>query len=144
MRTLSCRISDSPKVATIESAGTLWIGWMMARWIKAPRMKPSQKFPVDCSVAHASTVPTMKKSPCARLMMSSRPKMIASPSAISAMIKPQIRPLVASRNSLSIAAVLSGGGGLECDHVAVDAQLLVGEPECEPDQLRQVQHRHVE
>src|SRR5262249_33285932 len=110
MRTLSCRISDRPNVATIDSAATLWMGWMTSRWISAPRMKPikgakmkaSQKFPVDCSVAQASTVPTMKKSPCARLMMSSSPKMMARPRAIRAMISPQIRPFIAKSSSFSI------------------------------------------
>ena len=110
MRTLSCRISERPNVATIESAATLWMGWMTVRWISAPRMKPisgatmkaSQKLPVDCSVAQASTVPTMKKSPCARLMMSSRPKMMARPSAMRAMIRPQIKPFIASSSSFSI------------------------------------------
>src|SRR6266849_5616763 len=103
MRTLSCRINDRPNVATIESAATLWMGWINNRWISAPSMKPtsgatmksSQKLPVICSVAQVSTVPTMKKSPCARLMMSSRPKMMARPSAISAMIRPQIIALIA-------------------------------------------------
>ena len=31
MRTLSCRISERPNVATIESAATLWMGWMTVR-----------------------------------------------------------------------------------------------------------------
>ena len=117
MRTPSCRISDRPKVATIESAATLWMGWMTIRWISAPMAKPisgatmnaSQKLPVVCSVAQASTVPTMKKSPCARLMMSSRPKMMARPSAISAMIRPQISPFMARSRSLSIGLVVLSG-----------------------------------
>ena len=110
MRTLSCKISDRPKVATIDSAATLRMGWITTRWISAPSMKPisgatrnaSQKLPVDCSVAQVSTVPTMKKSPCARLMMSSKPKMMARPRAMSAMIKPQIKPFIASSSSISI------------------------------------------
>ncbi len=97
MRTPSSRMSERPKVATIDSAATLWMGCMTVRWISAPRIKPangttmnaSQKLPVSCRVAQASTVPTMKKSPCARLMMSSRPKMTARPSAINAMIRPR-------------------------------------------------------
>ena len=84
MRTLSCRISDRPNVATIDSAAAPRTGWMTTRWISAPRrnpisgatIKPSQKLPVASSVNQASTVPTMKKSPCAILMTSSRPKMI--------------------------------------------------------------------
>ena len=40
MRTLSCRISDRPKVATIDSAATLRMGWITTRWISAPSMKP--------------------------------------------------------------------------------------------------------
>ena len=70
--------------------------------ISGAAMKPSQKFPVASSVNQASTVPTMKKSPCAILMMSSRPKMTERPSAMSAMISPQISPFIASRSSVSI------------------------------------------
>src|SRR6185437_12991958 len=110
MRTLSWRISDRPNVATIDSAAAPRIDWITVRWMSAPRMKPksgavmkpSQKFPVYSSVNQATTVPTMKKSPWAMLMTSSSPKIIDKPSAISAMISPQISPFRASSSNVSI------------------------------------------
>src|SRR5207247_2650179 len=69
-----------------------------------------QKLPVCMSTVQASTVPIMKKSPCAILMMSSRPKMIDRPSAISAMIKPQMRPLIARTRTTSSNCVSPAGG----------------------------------
>jgi hypothetical protein len=103
-------IMERPKVATMVSAAALRIGWITMRWISAPRRKPmsgaarkaSQKLPVICALAQAIMVPTMKKSPCAMLMMSSRPKMTERPSAMSAMIRPQMRPFIARRSRVSI------------------------------------------
>ena len=85
---------------------------MTTRCINAPSakqssgtmMKPTQKLPVISSANQASIVPTMKKSPCAMLMMSSRPKITDSPSAISAMIRPQMSPFNARSSSVSISA----------------------------------------
>src|SRR5260370_2105793 len=82
---------------------------MTTRCINAAKMKPmrgtirkaTQKLPVSSSVNQASTVPTIKKSPCAMLMMSSQPKIIERPRAIKAMIKPQMSPFSASNTSVS-------------------------------------------
>jgi len=71
---------------------TTWISAPRRRQISGTAMKPIQKFPVASSEAQASTVPTMKKSPCAMLMMSRRPKMTERPSAMSAMMRPHTRP----------------------------------------------------
>ena len=63
--------------------------------------KAIQKLPVRSISTHASTAPTMKKSPWATLMKSSRPKMIDSPSAISATIRPHTKPFKTRTGSSS-------------------------------------------
>src|SRR5207244_5340828 len=157
-RAVSCRIIDRPKVATMESAAALRIGWITTRWMIAPSARPisganrkaSQKLPVICTVAHATMVPTMKKSPCAMLMMSSRPKMMDRPSAIRAMINPQTRPFIASSSSISMDSSrrdrddFSPGREVERHDMLVHLQLLGCQPECQPDELRQVDDRQSE
>src|SRR5437016_2861804 len=155
-RAVSCRIIERPKVATMESAAALRIGWMTTRWMIAPSTRPisgaarkaSQKLPVICTVAQATMVPTMKKSPCAMLMMSSRPKMMDRPSAIRAMINPQTRPFIASSSSISMASSrrdrddFSSGREVERHDMLVHLQFLGCQPECESHELRQVDDRH--
>ena len=83
---------------------------MTTRCINAPRMKPisgtirkpSQKLPVDCKRGPGQHGADHEEVAVRELMMSSRPKMIERPSAMSAMIRPQIRPFIASNSSVSI------------------------------------------
>ena len=77
------------------------------------RRNASQKLPVDWTIDQASTVPIMKKSPCAKLMISRSPKMMDKPSAIKAMIKPQINPLIARASTRSIRSLRIGAHQLK-------------------------------
>jgi hypothetical protein len=103
-------IIDSPKVVTIVSADWRSVGRMTSRSITAPRSRPSkgtttsanQNDPVPTAITSPPTVPSMKKSPCATLMTSSRPKMIESPRAMRAMISPQTSPFTASARTISL------------------------------------------
>ena len=74
----TCDCGNGVNMHVIRLAARTRIGWITVRWMNAPTTKPisratmnaSHKLPVDSSVAQASTVPTTKKSPCARLTMS--------------------------------------------------------------------------
>ena len=108
-RTDSCSISERPNVATMESDAEFSTGRMTTRSIRAPKAIPSsgtirkaiQKLPVIRMIVQANTVPIMKKSPWATLMMSSSPKMIDRPRAMRAMISPQTRPFMARMSKRS-------------------------------------------
>ena len=58
-------------------------------------IRAGQKNPMLVKVVKAITVPTIKKSPWAKLMMSRRPKIIDKPRAISATISPKTMPFIA-------------------------------------------------
>jgi hypothetical protein len=93
----------------MESAAEFSTGRITTRCTSEPNNMPirgtirkaSQKLPVIRMTVQANTVPTMKKSPCATLMMSSSPKMIDRPRAIRAMIRPQTSPFMARIKSRS-------------------------------------------
>ena len=102
-------------MVTIVSAAWRSVGRITSRSITAPSSRPikgtitsaSQNDPVPTAITRPPTVPSMKKSPCATLMTSSRPKMIERPSAIRAMISPQTSPFTAKREDelIHVAAI---------------------------------------